>query len=1500
MSNTIISLLSSGETGNTPLVSNLANGELALNYADGILFFKNTEGNLGQIKTTEPAGLDGELQFNDSGVLGSNSSLSFDKTTGVLSTTNVTSESIATNTYIQFSDGTKQYTANAGSSGSSVDQLARDTANGAFTKANNALANTSGTIFNGEFSIGNGGKLTILPVGGDEGGEILLGKPPNSTLDGGITIDAYQNKIRIFEQGGSARGVYIDLTEAAGGVGTNLLSGGGGGTLDQYARTTANAAFDKANSANVLAQSAFNTANSSTTVAGAAFDAANSSTTVAGAAFDKANSANVLAQSSFDAANSSGVIAGAAFDKANSANVLAQSSFDAANSSGVIAGAAFDKANSANVLAQSAFNTANGAQEIANRVEVNAGGAFDKANSANVLAQSAFNTANSSTVIAGAAFDTANSFGVIAGAAFDKANSANVLAQSAFNTANSSTTVADAAFGTANSANVLAQSAFNTANTSTVIAGAAFDKANSSTTIAVAAFDAANTKTYTFEQNTAPATANSADSWVHSETGVSYHNFGNTTNPIWAEVGPTGLASNTTPGSFSTTELTVGLFSSNIIPSADVTYDLGSDTNRWRDLYLSGSTINLGGAVIKTDAGSGAIALLPQPTLENPNPSGVVVSPTGGISVVETTGGEIAAGAIEEAATSPTAAPVPIDITTTAPQAGQTLVWNSSGSKFIPGNASGGSGAGVTVYANTSILPLANVGPGSMAFVESNNRLYLWNGVGWFNIALINTNPNITGGADSSYVFATDGTPIVLTLIASDPEGIPLTWSYEVTSGVLGNTATVSQANNVFTITPSTDDADGGQFQLTFSASDGVNIGTAASSFSLVFGAADPYYKQSVLLTTTGINNGTNNTFIDSSTNNFTVTRNGNATQGAFGPFSPAGWSGYFDGTGDYLTVPYSTSAFDWWTDNYTIEAWVYPTSFTGWSYLDGANIKPTLIGNAAFNSTTNYWGFGLTTTGIVYFAYFNGSAQGAGTSATANLNAWNHIALVKNGTNVTLYLNGVGTSIGNVSGTPQSATGTPLTIGAANNAYINGYVSNLRIVKGTAVYTTNFSTPTNPLTAVAGTSLLTLQSNRFVDNSVNNFAITRNGDTRVTPFSPFDPLTAYDTSVNGGSAYFDGTGDYLTVADNAALELGSSDFTIEAWVYPTSASANSIITKRVNNSVYGGYGLFLTSNTLAFVADNDASGDWAIAMVSGSAVPLNVWSHVAVTRNGSTWTTWVNGVQSQTVTSSITINDQATSLAVGAISDGSATFFGYISNARVVKGTAVYTSNFTPPTAPVTAVSGTSLLLNTINANIYDQTGKVVAETLGDAKTSTAVVKYGTTSMAFDGTGDYLRVPASTELDFGTGDFTIETWVNFTALSSNRVLLDRWVTGNANAWQLYWRSTGTSITFLTGSSTILVQDPNGSNITTGTWNHIAVTRSGTTVRLFVNGIVVATNTSSVSFTNTLPLGVGIQTSTTTNPFNGYLSDTRITKGVARYTVDFTPPTAQLGFNNAE
>ena len=126
-------------------------------------------------------------------------------------------------------------------------------ANSAFTKANNALANTTGT-FAGELSVTQ--TLKLLTQGGDEGGELFLGKAAtNTTLDGGVTIDVYQNKLRFFEQGGLARGFYLDLANnAAAGVGTDL--GAGATSSDNWARSAANSASSYANSAFSVANTA--------------------------------------------------------------------------------------------------------------------------------------------------------------------------------------------------------------------------------------------------------------------------------------------------------------------------------------------------------------------------------------------------------------------------------------------------------------------------------------------------------------------------------------------------------------------------------------------------------------------------------------------------------------------------------------------------------------------------------------------------------------------------------------------------------------------------------------------------------------------------------------------------------------------------------------------------------------------------------------------------------------------------------------------------------------------------------------------------------------------------------------------------------------------------------------------------------------------------------------------------------------------------------------------
>jgi hypothetical protein len=128
---------------------------------------------------------------------------------------------------------------------------------------------------------------------------------------------------------------------------------------------------------------------------------------------------------------------------------------------------------------------------------------------------------------------------------------------------------------------------------------------------------------------------------------------------------------------------------------------------------------------------------------------------------------------------------------------------------------------------------------GDLLFVLDVKRTYMSDGKHWylFSDAVTNQAPTTITGANASYELATDGTPRVLTLQSSDPEGIAaLNWSYAVTTGTLGDTATITQLDNVFTINPSSVEAHAGTFSVTFSVTDGTNITTQVADFTLAFG----------------------------------------------------------------------------------------------------------------------------------------------------------------------------------------------------------------------------------------------------------------------------------------------------------------------------------------------------------------------------------------------------------------------------------------------------------------------------------------------------------------------------------------------------------------------------------------------------------------------------------------------------------------------------------------
>lgn len=201
---------------------------------------------------------------------------------------------------------------------------------------------------------------------------------------------------------------------------------------------------------------------------------------------------------------------------------------------------------------------------------------------------------------------------------------------------------------------------------------------------------------------------------------------------------------------------------------------------------------------------------------------------------------------------------------------------------------------------------------------------------------------------------------------------------------------------------------------------------------------------------------GTGATFIDSSNPAKTVTTNGNVTQSAtqskFG-----GKSAYFDGIGDYLRVP-DSSDWNFGSGDFSIDGWIYPTN--------DAVVSQGIVTTMESQGSTDYYGYAVRrfNNGTITFWHSGGNAT---TTSTAPINTWSHIACVRSGTTLKIYINGIeGASVTNSSAI-NSYGSQPLIIGRTysnyDGHYYTGYIDEFRITKSVARWTANFIPPTAP-----------------------------------------------------------------------------------------------------------------------------------------------------------------------------------------------------------------------------------------------------------------------------------------------------------------------------------------------------------------------------------------------------------------------------------------------------
>lgn len=632
--------------------------------------------------------------------------------------------------------------------------------------------------------------------------------------------------------------------------------------------------------------------------------------------------------------------------------------------------------------------------------------------------------------------------------------------------------------------------------------------------------------------------------------------------------------------------------------------------------------------------------------------------------------------------------------------------------------------------------------------------------------------------------------------------------------------------------------------------------------------------------------------FKDSSTNDRAISINGDAQIiKSIKKYGNA--AGYFDGNGDFLQITMDDWEMGVNNKPFTIEFWAY--------LLDTNSLQVFISKHGGVNAWNGSDGlnFNFYYTGTsLNFEYWNGSGPTSiQNSINLQANQWIHFAIVYDGTVTSIFVNGIkqyNSSSDNYGALPLTPT---FEIGSQiGGGYpFNGYMDDLRITDGIARYTSNFTPPTQQLLGPSDphgenvSLLLHMDGNNgeqtFIDSSPNNFTVTVNGDTYT------------DNSIKkfgNTSAFFNGTTDYLELPDSPAFDFGSGDFTIECWFYTTLNNWQTLIARWG-----GGNAFFLGVNpsnpNIELYVNN-------ISVALGGAPQINEWNHVAAVRSGGSIKVFLNGSQIGT-TYNIgydPINSSSSLLRIGFDQNINPKFQGYIDEVRITKGFARYTSNFVPQTAPFAnpiLLSESDPYFNNVSLLLHmdgtqgsqsftdSSSNNYTVTANGNAQIDTTIKQFGTGSASFDGDGDYIVIPDDTSLNFSSSDdFTIEGWIYFNSLSDGIALISKGQNGT-QGWTLYYYS-----------GTLYLGVPYVSNDISATftpslntWYYLACSRQSGTVRLFIDGIKVAESSNSVTYSSVSPARIGFSHSN--NYLNGYVDEIRITKGIGRYTANFTPPT---------
>jgi hypothetical protein len=516
----------------------------------------------------------------------------------------------------------------------------------------------------------------------------------------------------------------------------------------------------------------------------------------------------------------------------------------------------------------------------------------------------------------------------------------------------------------------------------------------------------------------------------------------------------------------------------------------------------------------------------------------------------------------------------------------------------------------------------------------------------------------------------------------------------------------------------------------------------------------------------------------------------------------------------------------------------------------------------------------------------------------------WYHIAWVRTSGNLKCYIDGYlrkdyGSSY------DDDLDETTMYIGYDTTTYFKGWISNVRLVRGSAVYSANFTPPTSNLSIVAGsgiqTEILTCQGDSITDASGRSTSITTHGNAAVAYADPFATTS---------SMYFNGTNAYLksimSFENEYQFGLPSygdghtrwKEWSVEFWVYiesdPATPSSDNdfdgIFVVGSSSAVNFGIGIINTRKIRLMWNTSNATD-------SNTAVALNTWTHVAVNCKGKHVTMFVGGSLDSTTATMSAISENTNNSYIGYNPDVGKFFDGYLQDLRIrrdggrpldnIRGQTLTAGN-SATTAGITSASNVKLIACHAAATTTDGSGNSVSITAnGDPTVTNAAPAADMKSVLFDNSGDYLSLTLPSG-GFGSGDFCVEMWIHLKGLANYDTFFA--TTRGATGFNIGTDADGDLVWYdEVGSGSRKIECAEALKDRTKMWHHVAFVRKSGVIYGLLDGSIIGKYTSTTDFSATA-CWIGSRDSGN-ETMNGYISNLRVVVGESVYD----PATLSLG-----